>query len=639
MSSKSGWSLTVHPTLWFKSFLTYALRAGVTVLLPWMSLELVREIDYLVGTQNRPSHSWIVASLQPWLLLHPSLNRFFNAPTAGFWFLLSVTSLLFAVFAWMSRHAPSVTRQSSHLLIGKMRNKLAELLLDAQSSKIGSVAELCSRLTTELEVLAPSLESRAEFLFFTTPLILLLSFLTFSLEPLLLALCWLGGSLMFLAVLGPTRRLRVESRRAESASRFYENDIRNLLAALPLVKALSFENHVLSHLQRREASETNHILLAERSRTSIGAWTALLTWSARIAWVAIAIQMGRPMAESLVLGWFAIELSVMCGKTAARWLSEARVARPIVDRLEALMIDLATKAEIEGMQSTSSVPLPDSQVVRFENVSAHDNLGNSLELDEEFPMGEFIVLTGTNSARASIFGKLLSRLEEPASGKILIGRTDIRRYKMSLLRKLVTWIGRETFFVYGTVRDNLLLAAGNDSDPDDQRINEALHHSAVDFIGEWPERLETVIGEGGFALSLLESTKLNIARALLRPETRVFVFDQIAGDLDEESRETIFLNLRELSAKGALVFWTSRRLDEARRADRVLVFNDMNPVLIGSHLELLTHGPTYLRAFQGGQDEMAENLTKLEFLENISVDPRRNIDEKNVTPTTFSKDL
>ena len=108
-----------------------------------------------------------------------------------------------------------------------------------------------------------------------------------------------------------------------------------------------------------------------------------------------------------------------------------------------------------------------------------------------------------------------------------------------------------------------------------------------------------MIGEGAYQLTREQDAKLNIARAFLRSESRVFFFDEPTADLDPESARIVFESVHLLAERGAVVFWVTRRLDEAAESDRVIFFPSAKYTSprIDSHDALLANEEAYRRAF------------------------------------------
>jgi ABC-type multidrug transport system fused ATPase/permease subunit len=270
-----------------------------------------------------------------------------------------------------------------------------------------------------------------------------------------------------------------------------------------------------------------------------------------------------------------------------------------LDRIEALFRDLEGEGETQGTQAFVSLPFPDATTLHFENVSfAYPNAPFLLQnFTTSFQAGELIALMGPSGSGRTTFGRLINRLLDPVEGRIAIGRTDLRRFKLEVLRTYVTVVDPEPFFIPGTVRENLLLGAET-SEIREQQISEVLHATnAYDFVQALPEKLETLIGEGGFELSTSQQRRLSLARAFLRDQAQIFVLDEPTAGLDPDSAASVIESIHRLAERGAMVFWITNRLEEIPLADRVVVFHRNRNPLVGTHTELMARDAMYRSYF------------------------------------------
>jgi subfamily B ATP-binding cassette protein MsbA len=127
----------------------------------------------------------------------------------------------------------------------------------------------------------------------------------------------------------------------------------------------------------------------------------------------------------------------------------------------------------------------------------------------------------------------------------------------------------------------------------EQAARNALAH---DFILRMPQGYDTVIGEKGFRLSGGERQRLAIARAILK-DAPILILDEATSALDAESESLVQEALANLM-QGRTVLVIAHRLGTIRRANRIAVLEDGRITAIGSHEELLSCSPTYLRLYQ-----------------------------------------
>jgi ABC-type multidrug transport system fused ATPase/permease subunit len=274
----------------------------------------------------------------------------------------------------------------------------------------------------------------------------------------------------------------------------------------------------------------------------------------------------------------------------ARCVALARTGAPALERLRGLAASLENEEEREGARKTSALPFPDSDVLVFEDVAFSPTMPT---FSAEFEPGELIAVVGTQKSGRSTFGRLLNRLVDPLKGTISIGRTALTSFSLDLLRRTVTLVDGTPFFMTASVRDNLALAIERETDLDERTVNEALRAAGVDFVGDLPEKLETVIGDSAYRLTESESLRLGVARALLRTSSRVFFFDEVTFGLEASEARAIFEAAQSLAENGATVFWVTRRSDEALECDRVVFLDQSGSVFIDSHEAMLANSDGY----------------------------------------------
>ncbi len=239
------------------------------------------------------------------------------------------------------------------------------------------------------------------------------------------------------------------------------------------------------------------------------------------------------------------------------------------------------------------------QSVQFENVGfsysteegEHQILHN---VDLRMCVGEVLALVGPSGAGKSTMVNLIPRFFDATSGRILIDGKDIRDLTLASLRRQVAQVTQETILFNDTVRNNI--AYGQPEVKFDLVQQAAQNALAHDFILRMPQGYDTVIGEKGFRLSGGERQRLAIARAILK-NAPILILDEATSALDAESESLVQAALANLM-QGRTVLVIAHRLGTIRRANRIAVLEDGRITAVGSHEELLTSSPTYLRLYQ-----------------------------------------
>lgn len=205
-------------------------------------------------------------------------------------------------------------------------------------------------------------------------------------------------------------------------------------------------------------------------------------------------------------------------------------------------------------------------------------------LDLQLARGETVAVVGASGAGKSTLAALVAGVHEPGSGLILRRPAAADR---------AVFLTQETYVFAGTLRDNLTLVAPG---ADDGRLVRALEAARAHDLLELPGGLGAAVGDGGQPLTAAQSQHLALARAFLE--------DPILAILDEPTAEAGSSGAARLDAataellRGRTGLVVAHRLDQAQRADRILVMDDGRIVEQGSHRELLQRNGSYARLWQ-----------------------------------------
>lgn len=212
--------------------------------------------------------------------------------------------------------------------------------------------------------------------------------------------------------------------------------------------------------------------------------------------------------------------------------------------------------------------------------------------------GEHVALVGENGAGKSTLIKLLCRLYDPSSGRIVIDGVDLRKYSLNGLRRNLGVLFQDYAKYQASLRDNIRF--GNiELSEDHERIIEASVLSGADgFAGRLPGGYDAMLGklfDDGVDLSIGQWQKVALARTFVR-DAPVVILDEPSSALDVQSEQELFAHFREL-ARGKTTIMISHRLSTVKMVDRILVLDQGGIAESGSHDELLARQGMYARLY------------------------------------------
>jgi subfamily B ATP-binding cassette protein MsbA len=217
------------------------------------------------------------------------------------------------------------------------------------------------------------------------------------------------------------------------------------------------------------------------------------------------------------------------------------------------------------------------------------------DINLDIEAGSRIAFVGRSGSGKSSLVSLLPRFYDVDSGEVTLDGIDIREYRLRDLRRQISLVSQDIVLFDDTISNNI--AYGALARKTREEVEGAARSAHVtEFAEEFPDGLDTRVGERGALLSGGQRQRIAIARALLK-DAPVLILDEATSALDTESERAIQAALEYLM-RGRTTLVIAHRLSTIENADRIVVLDEGSVVESGSHSRLLELGGYYSVLYQ-----------------------------------------
>jgi len=334
-----------------------------------------------------------------------------------------------------------------------------------------------------------------------------------------------------------------------------------------------------------------------KSMTGVSATTAGSTVIVGIVGILMIAFGGRAIINGEMTLGDLIMYIFFIGLVAAPLVSIASIGTQITEAFAGLdrireLLDMQTETD----EDATRAPLgPVSGDVRFEDVWFEYNPGQPVLRGVSFHAapGTTTALVGSSGSGKSTLISLVMAFNRPASGRILIDGQDLAGLRLLDYREQLASVLQENFLFDGTVAANVGYAKPGATLEEIKEACRIAH--CEEFILQFPQGYDTIVGERGIKLSGGQRQRVSIARAILA-NPRILILDEATSSLDSESEQMIQDGLRRLRS-GRTTFVIAHRLSTIRSADQILVVEAGQIVERGTHGELLALSGRYKQLY------------------------------------------
>lgn len=466
--------------------------------------------------------------------------------------------------------------------------------------------ELVSRLETDTRAASGGLETLACSLLTAPVLIAFYGFLLLRTSPKLVVAAVGAAALHYVvtrSIRGPIRRLATDqfSVFADLAARFQETilsirvvksfgaeafEIRRLAGTLRDVIRVNVKYGVYKHAEEPARAAVGYVV--EAGILLLAAYE-LLAGRLAVPTFFLFLYVGRAVLVQIGLLGNAYT-QIQATLAASKRITELFAIRPEVQDGSETLADFRDGIVVHD--------------VSFDYGGERVLDGVSLEILK----GEIVALVGPSGVGKSTLADLLLRLYDPVSGSISIDGRDLRALRQDAYRRLFGVVPQEALLFNATIRDNIAYGREGISQAEIERA--ARIANAHDFIVEFRQGYDTVVGDRGIRLSGGQRQRVALARAIVGSPP-ILVLDEATSSLDSES-ERLVQQAIDRVIKGATSIVIAHRLSTILHADKIVVMNRGRVEAIGHHAELLGSNDTYSRLYryQFNETELTKELTR-----------------------------
>ena len=204
--------------------------------------------------------------------------------------------------------------------------------------------------------------------------------------------------------------------------------------------------------------------------------------------------------------------------------------------------------------------------------------------------GERFAIVGATGSGKSTIAKVLLRLNDIESGRILINGVDTLDLPLNCLRNQISYTPQKAYIFSGKIKDNFRFT--NKDMTDKEMIKIAKIAQSYDFIDSLPDKFDSFVAQGGINFSGGQKQRLSIARALSK-DANIYLFDDSFSALDYATDAKLRKELKTF-LKDKITIIIAQRLNTIADADKIIVLKDSEITGMGTHQELLESNQEYI---------------------------------------------
>ncbi|MGL9748356.1 ABC transporter ATP-binding protein [Enterococcus sp. DIV0170] len=412
---------------------------------------------------------------------------------------------------------------------------------------------------------------------------------------------WKMAAMMFLAVpimaliMMPIGRIMSRlGRQLQAATADFNAEASEKLSEIRLIKASngekfektsggSFINKIFS-LGIKDA-KVEAMLQPIITTVMLGLFVGILGYGA------VRVQAGTLTSGQLVAFLLYLFNIMMPAASFAMFFSQVQKAMGATERIEQIL-----KTDLEPIETGNTVDVS-GKTIKAENLSFHYVADRPIlkKVSFEAKPNTVIAFAGPSGGGKSTIFALLERFYQPTEGTVKIGDEAIEQINLTNWRSQIGYVSQDSAVFAGSIRENLQY--GLDRTLTEEELWHGLELAYADqFVRDFPEQLETELGERGVKLSGGQKQRIAIARAFLR-DPKILMLDEATASLDSQSEEKVQRALDQLM-EGRTTLVIAHRLSTIVDADHIYFIEKGQVTGHGTHAELIASHPLYAQYVQ-----------------------------------------
>lgn len=256
------------------------------------------------------------------------------------------------------------------------------------------------------------------------------------------------------------------------------------------------------------------------------------------------------------------------------------------------------KSEMDDSEKEKKENPPINGEITFQQVSFKYPTSNTFTLtDLTFHINpkETVAVLGSTGSGKTTFIQLIPRLYDVTNGNILIDTFNIKDLNQDYLRKQIGYVPQDVLLFSGSIKENI--SWGKENCSMDEIIAAAKDAQIHETIMNLPNQYETIVGQKGVNLSGGQKQRISIARALVR-KPKILLLDDSTSALDLKTEAQLLNAIRKYDCTTIII---TQKINTAKIADKIFLFDHGRIVAEGSHEQLITSNDLYKQIVQSQQ--------------------------------------